>query len=405
VVLTLIVAALLLAGLVAACYWLAAPGAGVSGGAKAAVRVTVLVLALCTAGLVPSIRRARRNVGRHQRIAELAGEAASRASAHDVESPPETTWIVSGRQNTELRLDVHEITLRQRGQTRWIAWDDVRWFRDGEYFHLSRRLRKDGWALAIALKDGGVVIPDATRKPWQASRQTLTAARQAARQHAIPAVLTGRPVSGQPSPADKPGLYPDPGGEPGLREWTGTEWLPSLLVDPTSSGPHGEQGPASIWSPLSREEQQRQWDTAIAAVPRWHTVVGQVFAVACVFANMAWWAPILLVQGALKHGYWLGMSPAAAVPSTRRHSCGPADGGPSCCSPYATAEPPGRSPARPGQHPPGPRKPLPTHKQLRQGSLTPRRGLCSPATRAHNRANSVRKRALPTQFRHDRNRR
>ena len=169
-----------------------------------------------------------------------------RAVAQDVEALPETTWIVPGRRGTELRFDDNEIALRTRRQTRWIAWDDVRWFRDGKYFHLSRRLRNEGWALAIALKDGSVVVPDASRKPRQASRQTLTAVSQAARHHAIPAVLTGRPVSDKPSPADKPGLYPDPGGQPGLREWTGTEWLPSLLVDPATSGPPGEYGQASI---------------------------------------------------------------------------------------------------------------------------------------------------------------
>jgi hypothetical protein len=127
-------------------------------------------------------------------------------------------------------------------------------------------------------------------------------------------VLTGRPVSDKPSPADKPGLYPDPGGQPGLREWTGTEWLPSLLVDPATRGPHGEDGQASIWSPLSREDQQRQWDAAIAAVPRWHKVARDVLglAIGLGFYGGAWPA-ILVARGAVKHGYLLGLSPVAAV--------------------------------------------------------------------------------------------
>jgi Protein of unknown function (DUF2510) len=314
VVLTLIVAGLLLAGLVVACYWLASPGADVPVGAKAAVGVTDLFLALCTAGLLRAIRHARLSVRRHQRIAEVAKRAAWRANAQDVEAPPETTWIVPGPRDTQLRFDDYEITLRTRRQTRWIAWNDVRWFRDGNYFHLSRRLRNEGWALAIALKDGSVVIPDATRKPRQASQQTLTAVSQAARHHAIPAVLTGRPVRDKPSPADKPGFYPDPGGQPGLREWTGTEWLPSLLVDPATSGPHGEDGQASTWSPLSREDQQRQWDAAIAAVPRWYQVVLGVLGLAVGLAICWVVPPIFVVQRAVQHGYWLGMSPAAAVP-------------------------------------------------------------------------------------------
>jgi hypothetical protein len=313
VVLTLIVAGLLLAVLAGASYSLV-PGSGAPGGAKAAVWLTGLFLALCTAGLLRGIRRARRGVRRHRRIAEVARKAVLLASAQDVEAPPETTWIVPGRRGTELRFDDYEITLRTRRQTRWIAWDDVRWFRDGEYFHLSRRLRNDGWALAIALKDGSVVVPDATRKPREDSQATITAVRQAARHHAIPAVLTGRPVSGKPSPADKPGLYPDPGGQPGLREWTGTEWLPSLLVDPATSGPHGEDVQANIWSPLSREDQQRQWDAAIAAVPRWHKVALEALGLAVAFGFYGGaWPAILVVEGAVKHGYRLGWSPAAVV--------------------------------------------------------------------------------------------
>ena len=143
---------LLVAGFDIACSWLATPGAGIPGGAQAAVWATNLFLALCTAGLPRGIRGARQSVLRHQQIAESARQAASRASAHDVQSHPETTWIVSGPRGTELRMDDHEITLRTRSQTRWIAWDDVRWFRDGKHFHLSRRLCNDGWALVIALR-------------------------------------------------------------------------------------------------------------------------------------------------------------------------------------------------------------------------------------------------------------
>jgi hypothetical protein len=33
---------------------------------------------------------------------------------------------------------------------------------------------------------------------------------------------------------DAAGLYADPGGKPGLRQWTGTEWSPFLQVDPAS---------------------------------------------------------------------------------------------------------------------------------------------------------------------------
>jgi hypothetical protein len=54
------------------------------------------------------------------------------------------------------------------------------------------------------------------------------------------------------------GLYHDPAGGPGLREWTGAEWSPFLHVDPRPSGHLGQgTGPARIWSPLSPEELHR----------------------------------------------------------------------------------------------------------------------------------------------------
>jgi hypothetical protein len=296
-----------------ACYWLTPPGAGEPAGARAAVWAAGLFLALCSAGLLLGARRARRCARWLRRVAELAREAAWRASAQDVQSPPDETWVVRGPRDTQLRLDAHEITVRARRQTRWIAWEDVRWFRDGEYFHLSRRLRRDGWALAITLKDGSTVIPGATRRPRRASQEAMTAATQAARRHAIPVVLTGRPVRARPSPADRPGLYPDPGGEPGLREWTGTEWLPSLLVRPAAGG-HAEEGEATIWSPLSAQEQQRQWDAAIAAVPRWHKVAAEAIALtaASAFNGLVYLPAVAWARG-VRHGYQLGLRPVPAV--------------------------------------------------------------------------------------------
>jgi len=96
--------------------------------------------------------------------------------------------------------------------------------------------------------------------------EALTAIRQAAERHAIPAVLTGtRARSGTPI---DPGFYPDSGGKLGLREWSGTEWSPFLQVDPASSGPSGEKGPARVWSPLPKTVQQEQWDDAASRARR-----------------------------------------------------------------------------------------------------------------------------------------
>jgi hypothetical protein len=109
----------------------------------------------------------------------------------------------------------------------------------------------------------------------------LAAVREAAARHAVPALLTGTPVrEGEP---DTAGLYADPGGKLGLREWTGTEWSPFLRVDPDSSGPGRQPGPATVWSPLPAPEQQRQWDAAAARARRsgiWFAVWLSVTAVA-----------------------------------------------------------------------------------------------------------------------------
>jgi hypothetical protein len=184
VVLTSIVAALLLADLVLACTWLMSPVVGIPGGAVAAVWGSVPFLTLFLWGLLRGTRGARRVVRRNSAIVDAASEAVLLAGAHDVDSRPETTWIVPGHRDTELRLDDHEITVRTGRQTRWITWDDVRWFRDSQHFHLSRRLRDDGWELAIVLKDGSVVCPGATRSRARDSKEAIAAVRLAARHHA-----------------------------------------------------------------------------------------------------------------------------------------------------------------------------------------------------------------------------
>jgi len=65
--------------------------------------------------------------------------------------------------------------------------------------------------------------------------ETLAAIRQAAERYSVPAALAGIAMKGE-SPANA-GLYPDPGGQPGLRHWDGEEWSPLLQAGPASGGP------------------------------------------------------------------------------------------------------------------------------------------------------------------------
>jgi Protein of unknown function (DUF2510) len=175
---------------------------------------------------------------------------------------------ITGRHCAELRMDECGVRVKNSlwtgGVKLVVGWDEVRWLRDGPRFS-----RRTPWVLEIVLKDGGVVSAQASRSGIASNApQTLQAIRRAARHHAIPAVLTGRPVERfQPvGRMPKAGLYPDPGGEPGLREWDGTEWLPVLHTDPSGDVPGGTGELATTWSPLPKQAQQQHWESAAAAL-------------------------------------------------------------------------------------------------------------------------------------------
>jgi hypothetical protein len=165
----------------------------------------------------------------------------------------------TGPGGAELRVDGSGIHVRGKGEAgaRLISWDEIAWFRDGWYAPESR---KPGWMLDIVLADGRrvPVTETWTARVNQAPPELLALVRGAAAAHSVPAVLTGAKVHDGLPDADA-GLYYDPAGEPGLREWTGTEWSPFLQVDPEASEHPGQgTGLARIWSPLSPEELHRQ---------------------------------------------------------------------------------------------------------------------------------------------------
>ena len=181
-------------------------------------------------------------------------------------------WGCSRVLRIGLRLGEGGITVRNFLRTYRISWPEVGGFADGS---VSRGEAGRVWALRIVLHDGRVVTASATSTGKRDARpQTLTAIHEAAERHAIPAELTGTAAKrgSAESPAN-PGLYPDPGGQPGLRRWDGRNWSPFLLqADPASGKPGRIKAPAEVWSPLAGSE------------PQWHEAAGRVRRAGIVFA-------------------------------------------------------------------------------------------------------------------------
>jgi hypothetical protein len=221
---------------------------------------------------------------------------------------------ITGRHRAELRMDEHGVRVKNTwwtdGVKRVVGWDEVRWLRDGP--RLSRRTR---WVLEIVLKDGGVVSAQASRSGTaSAAPQTLQAIWQAARHHAIPAVLTGRPVERFQPAGGMPeaGLYPDPGGEPGLREWDGTEWSPVLHADPAGAVRDGTGELATAWSPLSKQAQQQHWESAAAALRGRRAIVRALVVLTLILTLIVGWLTVgglaltvAGVSGGAKAAVWL----------------------------------------------------------------------------------------------------
>ena len=177
---------------------------------------------------------------------------------------------ITGKWPTRLRLDDQGITVRNALHiSRRIGWDQVRWLRDGFWWSGGQGVPAS-WVLCIVLHNGREIEANATERDGPLP-DTLAAIRQAAARHAVPAVLTGRPAHrGQPGPSA--GLYVDPGGKLGLREWFGTEWSPYLQVDSATIGHDAGSGPATVRSPVSGREQQRQWDR-VASRAKWAQIL------------------------------------------------------------------------------------------------------------------------------------
>ena len=165
----------------------------------------------------------------------------------------ESAWPWAGRGRALLRMDPDGITVNRIG--RRISWDEVSCLADAGYVKPARK-----WALEIVLRSGDAVTVGATRSDGPFARpEALEWIRHAARRYGIPALLTGMVITtgkrgdGGTYPGG-PGLYRDPGGEPGLREWTGAEWSPFLQG--------WEGGALPAWSPLPARALRQQCEAA-----------------------------------------------------------------------------------------------------------------------------------------------
>jgi hypothetical protein len=165
-----------------------------------------------------------------------------------------------------LRLGDDGVTVRNFPRTYRISWHEVSCFADGS---VTRGEAGRVWALDVVLRDGRAVTASGTTAGKRDARpETLAAIRQAAERYAIPAKLTGTAAKrgSRGSPAN-PGLYPDPGGQPGLRRWDGRQWSPFLLrADPASAKPDRVKAPAEVWSPLAGSDPQ--WGDAAGQIRR-----------------------------------------------------------------------------------------------------------------------------------------
>jgi hypothetical protein len=176
-------------------------------------------------------------------------------------------WSCTGsRGRTSFLMDDAGVTVRNGKRSRQFGWEEILWLRDASV-GVGPFWRRRAWALTIVPRDGAAVTARATTNGTAAaSPETLAAITRFARGHEVTAVLTGQAVRRVPWTEFSyfgAGVYPDPSGALGLREWTGTGWSPFLRVDPAECGPDRGEGPSRIWSPLTWEEQGRQRDAAI----------------------------------------------------------------------------------------------------------------------------------------------
>jgi hypothetical protein len=160
-----------------------------------------------------------------------------------------------------------------------FAWAEISRFAEGSaYDPQSGGLF---WFLVIVLHTGRKVRVG-LMQGCAPTPETLTAIRQVADRYAIPADVTGVRL--------EPGLYHDPGGQPGLRYWDGTHWSP--LLPPDVAKPKAVQESPACWPALPMDD--RPWTYPAARVKYWTAW----------FAALAAVSAVLLAAGLVVELWW-----------------------------------------------------------------------------------------------------
>jgi hypothetical protein len=187
---------------------------------------------------------------------------------------------------------------------RRFAWTEIGCFADGSW--------GDRWRLDIVLHTGQRVPVICTA--GQPVPVVVAAVRRVAERYGIPADLAGVPMKdGRPAQRR---LYQDPGGQPGLRFWDGTQWSPLLppdIIKPRYGGGF-PKGP-STWSVLPTAD--GRWTYAATQARRWTAVfvvsaaVSAALLIAGLVIEVRWDHGAL--RGHMRGSLWLTLSSLAAL--------------------------------------------------------------------------------------------
>jgi hypothetical protein len=199
-----------------------------------------------------------------------------------------SVWALFRGWSMSLRIDDQGVTVRNLFRTHRLRWREVSSFAD----HPPTPARRGGAGRRVwCCVTGGRVTARGTMsgKPLPG---TLTAMSDAAAPYGVPADLSGVAMK-RAGPAER-GVYADPGGQAGSRNWTGSEWSPLLHGVDAGREAHAPKLPDQVLSPLP--ERVGNWPHAARMAARLKVrfaVAAGLTAVLLAGALVAhlWWDP------------------------------------------------------------------------------------------------------------------